>query len=209
MKKPTTKQPSKGSNAYLYVGVVLLAGAGVYALNKGKNVTEATNSANIPPQVTTKTPTENLNLILKLGSKGTEVMKLQYLLGVTADGSFGPQTEAKLFSLKGVKAISVNNYSKIPNIVKAVPVIPRTTLPFGSKVMAKLAEGAKIYGALSKADKSLYSSGILKKTVGYGQVVGEIRSGLNVSGYYVVYYNGWNVNTKDVGFVKATEVQKI
>jgi peptidoglycan hydrolase-like protein with peptidoglycan-binding domain len=33
-------------------------------------------------------------MLLKLGSKGDDVKKLQTKLGLTADGSFGPKTEA-------------------------------------------------------------------------------------------------------------------
>jgi len=35
-------------------------------------------------------------MLLKNGSKGEEVKQLQTKLGLTADGSFGPGTEAKV-----------------------------------------------------------------------------------------------------------------
>ena len=35
-------------------------------------------------------------MLLKVGSRGEDVKKLQAKLGATADGSFGPGTEAKV-----------------------------------------------------------------------------------------------------------------
>jgi peptidoglycan hydrolase-like protein with peptidoglycan-binding domain len=35
-------------------------------------------------------------MLLKVGSKGDDVKKLQEKLGLTADGSFGPNTEKKV-----------------------------------------------------------------------------------------------------------------
>ena len=38
-------------------------------------------------------------MLLKVGSKGDDVKKLQTKLGTTADGSFGPNTEKLVFDV--------------------------------------------------------------------------------------------------------------
>lgn len=55
------------------------------------------------------------NKVLMNGSRGDEVKFLQGLLGVTADGIFGPQTEAALFARKGVKQTSLAQFSQLPD----------------------------------------------------------------------------------------------
>jgi hypothetical protein len=44
-------------------------------------------------------------MILKLGSKGPEVKKLQEFLGISADGDFGPKTEAAVKSWQSVNGL--------------------------------------------------------------------------------------------------------
>jgi len=78
-------------------------------------------------------------MILKKGSKGEEVKKLQAKLGLTADGVFGPGTEAKLkewqmkngLSADGIAGpatlskLGVTTSSPTPQIVKEDVVIPQ------------------------------------------------------------------------------------
>ena len=46
-------------------------------------------------------------MLLKNGSKGEDVKKLQAKLGATADGSFGPGTEAKVKTLLGLRCLAL------------------------------------------------------------------------------------------------------
>ena len=48
--------------------------------------------------------------LLKKGSKGTEVRRLQSLLKIQADGDFGRNTENALFTQKGVKQIQLKDW---------------------------------------------------------------------------------------------------
>jgi len=57
-----------------------------------------------------------INTTLKKGSTGSQVIELQKMLGITADGKFGPQTEA------AVKAYQQNNNLTVDGIVG-----PKTT----------------------------------------------------------------------------------
>lgn len=56
----------------------------------------------------------NVNLVLKKGLKGNEVMELQKRLGmkstISGYGTFGPQTENLLIARKGVKQITLSKY---------------------------------------------------------------------------------------------------
>jgi len=56
------------------------------------------------------------NKVLMNGSRGEEVKFLQGLLGVTADGIFGPQTEAALFARKGVRQTSLAQYGQLSDL---------------------------------------------------------------------------------------------
>ena len=44
-------------------------------------------------------------MLLKNGSKGEDVKKLQIKLGLTADGSFGPGTESKVKEWQSAKQV--------------------------------------------------------------------------------------------------------
>ncbi|SDZ90566.1 hypothetical protein SAMN05443667_101240 [Flavobacterium gillisiae] len=199
-------KPTKPQNTSLYVGLALLVGVGAYATTRNKEPEVVNdlppgpgtnNTSSVPPKTAI-----NFDKTLSVGSRGLEVEKLQTLMGITADGVFGPQTEAKLFSLKGVKQISVNQFSKTPNVVRI------TMIPVGSRVMSNTTVGAKIFGAFKKIDGSLYSSGVLRKTVRYGQNVGIIKSVLTANGFYVVYYTNDGDPITKIGFVRASEIEK-
>jgi hypothetical protein len=141
----------------------------------------------------------NQNLVLKLGSRGTEVTKLQSLMGVTADGIFGIITEAKLFKLKGVRAISIKQFLSSPTINQNI-------LKAGTNVMARLKLGTPIYNAIAKVDTSYYTDYKVVKKVDYGQEVGQIRSANPAGNWYTVYYP--TLLGKKVGFVLATDIEK-
>ena len=56
----------------------------------------------------------NFNLMLKKGSKSTEVIELQKRLGFSGkdlDGDFGSKTESALFAMKAVKQTTLNQFS--------------------------------------------------------------------------------------------------
>jgi hypothetical protein len=144
------------------------------------------------------------DLILKSGSKGAEVKRLQVLMGITADGVFGPKTEASLVKLKNVKQISIKQFLNSPTINQNI-------LPVGTKIMAKNKLGARIFNAIAKADTSYYSDNKIVETIAYGREVGEIR-GVNPGGnYYSIYYKPMfsSILGTKVGFVLAVDVEKI
>ena len=64
----------------------------------------------VPPQRGSTTTTSPLsayvNTVIQRGSKGAAVVALQKALGLTADGSFGPGTEAKVKAYQSSKRIS-------------------------------------------------------------------------------------------------------
>ena len=61
-------------------------------------------------------------MILKNGSKGDEVKKLQEKLGVEAIGTFGPKTEAAL-KAKGFTSFSDADVDKICNKPTTTPTV--------------------------------------------------------------------------------------
>ena len=212
----TAKVPTKNNNANtaIYIGVALLLGGGYYIYSKNKKDPSNSNSTsgndssgygNGSITVSPKPIAIYVTKILKIGSKGIEVTKLQALMKISADGFFGTQTEAMLFRLKGVKEISLDQYAKLPTF-------NRNILPNGAKVMVSNRNGAAIYGSIKKADNTYYSSGIIKKTIPFGQAVGVIRSPSADGKAYTIFYNdlnSWNTgNAAMVGFVSAADIEK-
>lgn len=80
---------------------------------------------------------------LKKGAKGENVRKLQIALGVSADGSFGPLTEAALMRKHGVTSVSLTLFN---TIVGAAPVTGgSTTTTTGSTAAPTIPEKKKDY----------------------------------------------------------------
>lgn len=206
MNQETTPKKKEKDNTLIYVGALLLLGFGAYAYNnKGKS--EITTSGDdgafpnpdIEPIKTPATPIAiYVTKVLKMGSQGLEVTKLQGLMKITADGFFGPQTEAMLFQLKGVKEISLDQYGKMPNI-------NRNVYPAGTKLQSPLSSGTPIYDAVAKADQTYYSNQIVQETIGYGKHIGTVRTASELGNWYTIYYDTfWG---QKIGFVKASDVQ--
>ena len=82
-------------------------------------------------------------MLLKKGSTGEDVKKLQSRLGVTADGSFGPGTEAKVKEFQAANGLTADGivgdgtWSKLFPVVTPQPVVSTGTLDI-SKLSAKL-----------------------------------------------------------------------
>ncbi len=74
-------------------------------------------------------------MLLKIGSKGDDVKKLQEKLGISADGSFGPGTESKVKEWQtsnGLKADGVvgdSTWSKLFGNVVSTPVSAPVSIP--------------------------------------------------------------------------------
>lgn len=203
--KTTTTTPKKGDNTYLYLGIALLAGVGLYAMNGNSNTEPTDDLTTDTPSSTPAAAKPDLNKVLSLGSRGLEVGKLQLLMGMSGrevDGIFGPITEKKLLTTKGVKQVTLAQYPTLPTLI-IVPVLPLNT-----NIQAKNPQGVKVYGAVAKADGSYYSSGNVVSTFDYGEKVGLIKSTMNASGYYLIYYYGM-FNALRKGFVKASDIEKI
>jgi len=100
-------------------------------------------------------------MLLKVGSKGDDVKKLQTKLGLTADGSFGPNTEKKVKEWQQANGLTADGivgdgtwskmFGSTPQVVKEDVVITpveglnieklKGTIP--DEVIAQIAETAK------------------------------------------------------------------
>lgn len=107
---------------YNTIGIVAFLAIGAYFLFSKKQDDTTLPTENDQPQ--TPAPSEpqiinlNYNLMLKNGSRGNEVKELQRLLRITTDGIFGNQTEKALFTEKGVKQTTLNEYLNSKDVVK-------------------------------------------------------------------------------------------
>lgn len=194
---------------YIYIGVGVLAIGGIiYAVNKNSNSnsTPIINENNVVNETVPLPPAINKDLLLQKGSKGLEVKELQKLMGISADGIFGTQTETVLKKLKGVVKTTLNQY-------KSLPTINVNSLPIGTNVMGnvKTTTGVKtttpVYNAIKKADGSYYSDYSIIDNINYGQKVGKIIGSNSVKTWYLIEIEG--LFTNRIAFVKALDVAKI
>lgn len=166
--------------------------------NTGSNTPAPAPTPTYTPPTTT-TPPLNINLVLLKGSKGNEVKALQKLLGITADGIFGSQTETALFKKKGVLKISLSQYSTMPNF-------NQNSYPAGSKVMSNNKAGAKLYHNKTLVDGTNMSTGEVFTTVDFGEAVGVIKAASSGYNWYRVEFDAWS--GKVMCWVKAVDVKK-
>lgn len=195
----------KNKNIYLYGALAIVGiGLGFYFLTKDKTpVIDETTIIDETLPALPSAPTFNPNLILLKGSKGQEVIALQKLMSITADGIFGTQTETRLFNLKGVKKASINQY-------KSLPTINSNTYPVGTRVMANINPTTPTWGrdAIQKADGSFYST--YKKIISFdfGQEMGVVKGKNGTGTWYLIAFTGWSGNVT-MYFVPANEIKKI
>lgn len=87
---------------YLFLGTAAIVGLGYVIYTKSKTTSNANDVVE---------PSQQLDYakLLKQGVRGQEVAELQRRLGsLSIDGIFGPKTEARLKSAKGVTQITLN-----------------------------------------------------------------------------------------------------
>ena len=204
-----TTPSKKGNDTYLYLGAALLLGGAAYVMSGNNTDVSATETET--PNATPNTPAPkppNYDLVLKIGSKGQEVVRLQQLMGITADGIFGAKTEARLYEIKRVKSISINGYPKIPNS----PPLTKVVFAPGTKVMVKNKNGVKVYLAERKADGTYFSTGKVSTTYGYGEAIGTIRAksadGQSHSVNFKSFWDGSFFLHDAVGFVNTIDIEK-
>ena len=187
----------------LYLGLGIATIGLIYLLVKSKPETDSTELLTVD-ETTPPPATSNMNLKLQKSSKGLEVVQLQQLMGIKDDGIFGTITEARLFKLKGVRAITLWQY-------KNSPTINTNALPVGTQIMANFKPNIPIYKAIKKANGTFYTDNNVFKSVGYGQLVGTIV-GKNADAKWYLTTGTTLFGNEDKGsrfFVKASDVAKI
>lgn len=208
----TTTPKKKGNESLFYLGIALAIGGAAFAMNSKKKqaspVEEIDTTQNNNNPVSTTPKSLDYNLVLKQGSRGQEVLKLQSMMGINADGVFGPQTESKLYALKRVRSVSLNGFSKIATALPLTKVI----FPTGTKVMSKNRNGAKVYLAERKADGTYFSTGKVSKTFYLGEHIGIIRAAsADGQAHSVVFKSFWDgdfLYDDAIGFVNTVDIEK-
>jgi len=196
----------KGINTeYLVIGGIAVAAIGVAILKRDKpiEVVDQDPTETQPAVIPQNSPTVSLNqsLLLKKGSKGNEVRRLQALLDVTVDGDFGAITENALKAKKGVTQITLAAYNITANVNAAA-------LKVGDRVMANVTAGTKVMGTIKLANGDFATSGKQAFTFDYGKEIGKIVAVSTPSkSNYVVAYSDF-LSTVNY-WVNASEVKKI
>lgn len=214
----------KKNNTLLYGGLGLLAVVLLSSFGKKPKPTAPINPANFggikpisssPPRINNIMPIKSItpanpikqivgtgldkNLILKVGSRGLEVVELQKRLGIVADGIFGPVTEKALFAKKGVQNSSLNQYAITADRNNKL-------LKVGDKVMASNLAGTEIYAAIKRPNNTYYTDFKREGVAFYNEPIGTIKSiGESNTAYSVFTFA--SIGQK-VAFVKVLDVRK-
>lgn len=162
------------------IGLIALAGIGLYFLTKKKKDKPILAETNEEKQTTNfGSPYQkpDWNKILKKGSKGIEVETLQKALRqLDVDGDFGNGTEKRLISVTGLNQISVNQYNALIKSKIAENLASSKKVNF-DKILKKGSKGIEVE-LLQKSIKQVDVNGNfdtkteerLKKVVGLNQV---------------------------------------
>jgi len=172
----------------LIIGLIGLAGIGIYFLTKKKKneavlvetndgVLAETNEEEQSTNSAGQVQKNDWDKILKIGSKGNEVKVLQRALKrVDVDGNFGSGTEKRLKEVIGLNQISLNQYNNLMETKIAKNLASQNTINW-NKVLKKGSTGNEVK-LLQRALKQVDVNGNfdkkteerLKKVVGLTQV---------------------------------------
>jgi LPXTG-motif cell wall-anchored protein len=190
------------------VGVVAVAGLGFLYWKKKQNEKQVEEMPSYLPEETTKAISTGLdrNKLLGKGTKGSEVVELQNLLNVKADGDFGNITLKALQKAKGVSQISLNQLQTIQTILgpikktTAKPAIKPVALPkSGAKLMISVPT-AKLYNSKKLINGTYSNTGeAVLGNFSYGESAGTFKTA-TANGTYLVQKDGkyYFVNGKHV-----------
>lgn len=187
--------------------------------NQAKQIEDQKNESQKPEnQPAQQVP--NISKKLKLGSRGTEVRKLQMLLGFkgkNVDGVFGSQTERALQDQQGVNELNLDEFKANVNnkpTNSKVGILPSTATPpiatnmkpapkkkdtpaIGTKLMA-IKNRIGLFTAEKLVNGRFRNTGRIGKRVAYGQNAG-IYIGVHPNG------NQWLVKSDDKIFYTDAE----
>lgn len=195
------------NDAVLIGGAALTAGAAylvVKQINKKKALNTEDTAASLPAASTPTggtgtTTTLNKNLVLKNGSKGNEVKELQKRMGITADGIFGNQTQAKLLALKLVTQISLSQYD-------STPTVNQNALAVGTRIMANRKPNVVVNKAVLLANQKWDLQDVQVSQIPFGTEAGTIYMLSQYKTKYIVRKSGTNIV---IGWVLASDVVKL
>lgn len=161
------------NNNKLYLGLAAVA-IGLMMAFKGKGSTTPTGNTATPqnPQPNTTAKPLDTTLVLKNGSTGAEVKKLQQYLNVSADGIFGPKTEAALKAAINKISTSLDGYLIA---IKDIETL-KTTAAQKQQVAAKYHVGKDLTAAVDfQATFLVKRNGIWVDTDKYGNPLGFVQ----------------------------------
>jgi LPXTG-motif cell wall-anchored protein len=195
---------SNENKVLIGVGVVAVAGLGFLYWKKKQNEKQVEEIPSFLPEETTKAISVGLdrNKLLGKGTKGGEVVELQNLLHVKADGDFGNITLTALQKAKGVSQISLNQFQAVKAV--ATPVATKIAKPValpkvGTKLMITV-PSATLFNSKKLANGTYSNTGeAVWGKFSYGESAGTFKTA-TANGTYLVQKDGgfYFINGKHV-----------
>lgn len=195
---------SNENKVLIGVGVFAVAGLGFLYWKKKQNEKQVEEMPSYLPEETTKAISAGLdrNKLLGKGTKGGEVVELQNLLHVKADGDFGNITLKALQKAKGVSQISLNQFQAVKAV--ATPVATKIAIPValpkvGTKLMITV-PSATLFNSKKLANGTYSNTGeAVWGKFSYGESAGTFKTA-TANGSYLVQKDGgfYFINGKHV-----------
>jgi hypothetical protein len=195
---------SNENKVLIGVGVFAVAGLGFLYWKKKQNEKQVEEIPSYLPEETTKAISVGLdrNKLLGKGTKGGEVVELQNLLHVKADGDFGNITLTALQKAKGVSQISLNQFQAVKAV--ATPVATKIAKPVslpkvGTKLMITV-PSATLFNSKKLANGTYSNTGeAVWGKFSYGESAGTFKTA-TANGSYLVQKDGgfYFINGKHV-----------
>jgi len=199
---------SNENKVLIGVGVFAVAGLGFLYWKKKQNEKQVEEIPSYLPEVaqsaTTKSTSTGLdrNKLLGKGTKGGEVVELQNLLHIKADGDFGNITLTALQKAKGVSQISLNQFQAVKAV--ATPVATKIAKPValpkvGTKLMITV-PSATLFNSKKLANGTYSNTGeAVWGKFSYGESAGTFKTA-TANGSYLVQKDGgfYFINGKHV-----------
>lgn len=200
---------AKDKKTVKIVGAAVVGAGLLYLLLNGSE------PAQEPQEETPKEPVINLppaqlnrDKVLRKGQTNAEIKELQRMLNVNPkSGFFGNLTEAALLKTKGLREVSLNQFSNTPNVISVTPIaLINPILKIGDVVEANSLKVAVYKNILDGSTNKMLNT--VTDYYFFGQNIGKIV-GFNAAKTRLLVQANYIVFSDQLVWVNASDVKRV